>query len=119
MTLMLLSSRILLNMIASFFFELSFGLKEDGTILTRAWFLHLLCRFFPGDVSGQSLCAEGATALAEAGIPPHIIQAIGRWSSKAFQIYICHHPTLLALLLCHHTTFCSQSPFPGFTSSTI
>jgi hypothetical protein len=27
-------------------------LKEDGTIPTRAWFLLLLRRFFPGDVSG-------------------------------------------------------------------
>jgi hypothetical protein len=74
-------------------------LKEDGSIPTRAWFLRFLRRHFSGDVGGHSLRAGGATALAEAGIPPHIIQAIGRWSSDAFQIYIRRHPVFLAALL--------------------
>ncbi|KAF8806858.1 hypothetical protein BYT27DRAFT_7223991 [Phlegmacium glaucopus] len=74
-------------------------LKEDGTVPTRSWFLHLLQKHFPGNVGGHSLRAGGATALAEAGLPPHIIQAIGRWSSPAFQIYIRRHPVLLASLL--------------------
>ena len=43
--------------------------------------------------------AGGATALAEAGIAPDIIQAIGRWSPEAFKIYIHQHPVLLATLL--------------------
>ena len=74
-------------------------LKEDGSIPTRAWFLRFLRRHFSGDVGRHSLRAGGATALAEAGIPPHIIQAIGRWSSDAFQIYIRRHPVFLAALL--------------------
>ncbi|KAF8800944.1 hypothetical protein BYT27DRAFT_7311573 [Phlegmacium glaucopus] len=52
-------------------------LKRDGTIPTRSWFLHTLRNHFPSDVGGHSLRAGGATALAEAGIPFHIIQAIG------------------------------------------
>ena len=92
-------------------------LREDGTIPTRGWFLHLLHRYFPGNVGGQCLRAGGATALAEAGVPPHIIQAIGQWSSEAFQIYICRHPALLALLFRRHTALRLPSPFPGFTSS--
>jgi hypothetical protein len=74
-------------------------LKEDGTIPTRTWFLSRLCRHLSGNIGGQSLCAGGATALAEAGIPPYMVQAIGRWSSDAFQIYNCRHPVLLAALV--------------------
>ena len=76
-------------------------LRENGTIPTRAWFLRRLYHHLSGNVGGQSLRAGGATALAEAGIPSHMIQAIGRWSSDTFQIYIRRHPVLLAALLCH------------------
>jgi hypothetical protein len=71
-------------------------LKEDGSIPTRSWFLNRFRRHFSGNVGGHSLRAGGATALAEAGIPPHMIQSIGRWSSEAFQIYIRQHPVVLA-----------------------
>lgn len=83
-------------------------LKSDGTIPTRSWFLHRLHKHFPGNVGGQSLRAGDATALAEAGIPASMIQAIGRWSSVTFQIYIRHHPVLLAALLCrsHSVLLC-------------
>ena len=74
-------------------------LRENGTIPTRAWFLRILHQHLSGNIGGQSLRAGGATALAEAGIPPHLIQAIGRWSSEAFQIYIRRHPVLLAAFL--------------------
>jgi hypothetical protein len=74
-------------------------LREDGSIPTRSWFMKRLRHLFPGNVGGHSLRAGGATALALAGIPPHIIQAIGRWSSNAFQIYIRQHPMVLAALL--------------------
>lgn len=74
-------------------------LKRDGTIPTRSWFMRRLRRHFPDDIGGHSLRAGGATALAEAGIPPYIIQAIGRWTSEAFQTYIRRHPVLLAVLL--------------------
>lgn len=75
-------------------------LKSDGTIPTRSWFLSLLRKHLPDNIGGQSLRAGGATALAEAGVPSQMIQAIGRWSSATFQIYIRRHPVLLAALLC-------------------
>jgi hypothetical protein len=77
-------------------FRAELWLREDGSIPTRAWFLNRFRSHFSGDVGGHSLRAGGATALAEAGIPPHMIQTIGRWSSEAFQIYIRQHPVLLA-----------------------
>ena len=71
-------------------------LTECGSIPTRSWFLTRFHRHFSGNVGGHSLRAGGTTALAEASIPPHMIQAIGRWSSEAFQIYIRQHPVVLA-----------------------
>jgi len=41
-----------------------------------------LRRLFQGDIRGHSLHTGGATALAEAGISPHLIQAMA-----AFQLY--------------------------------
>jgi hypothetical protein len=74
-------------------------LRADGSIPTHAWFIRRLHQHFPSDVAGHSLHAGGATALAQAGIPPHIIQAIGRWASETFQIYIRQHPVLLTAFL--------------------
>jgi hypothetical protein len=74
-------------------------LLENGSVPTRRWFIHRLHSFFPSDIAGQSLRSGGATALAEDGVPHHIIQASGRWASEAFQIYIRKHPALLAAVL--------------------
>jgi hypothetical protein len=71
-------------------------LRACGSIPTRSWFLSHFLRHFHHDIGGHSLRAGGATALPEAGLPFQIIQALGRWSSDAFQIYIRRHPTLLA-----------------------
>ncbi|KAF5358845.1 hypothetical protein D9757_014248 [Collybiopsis confluens] len=49
--------------------------------------------------SGQSMQAGGATAMAEDGAPPHIIQATGRWASDAFQFYIRKNPVVLNAML--------------------
>jgi hypothetical protein len=73
--------------------------RSDGSIPTRRWFMQRLTLLFPDNVGGHSLRAGGATSYALAGIPPHLIQAMGRWSSDAFQIYIRQHPALLASLL--------------------
>ena len=56
------------------------------------------------DIAGQSLRAGGATMLAEMGFAPHIIQAAGRWSSEAFQIYVRKNPFLLLLELARSWT---------------
>jgi hypothetical protein len=77
-------------------------LRQNGTVPTRAWFMRRLHSHFTDDVGGHSMRAGGATALAEARIPPDLIQAIGRWSSDAFRIYIRQHPVLLAALLYSH-----------------
>ena len=81
-------------------FHSQLWLRADGSVPTSGWFIRRLKHHFDDpNVSGHSLRAGGATALAKAGIPAHIIQAIGRWSSDTFQIYIRHHPVLLAALL--------------------
>ena len=72
---------------------------KAGLIPTRAWFLRHLRRFFPPTISGHSMRAGGATALAAAGVVPVLIQAAGRWSSDNFQKYIRQHPFLLHLLI--------------------
>jgi site-specific recombinase XerD len=38
--------------------------------------------------AGHSFRIGGATELARAGAPGHIIQKMGRWSSDAFKLYI-------------------------------
>jgi hypothetical protein len=74
-------------------------LRSNGTVPTRSWFIARIKQYFPRDVAGQSLRAGGATSLAEAGVPPNVIQAIGRWASDAFQIYIRKNPVLLQAML--------------------
>lgn len=58
-----------------------------------------LRKIFPKDIRGQSMRAGGATSLAEAGVAPPVIQAIGWWASNSFQIYIRKNPILLQALL--------------------
>lgn len=74
-------------------------IKEDGSVPARAWFIAHLRQFFPRDVAGHSLWSGGATAAAARGMPPHLIQALGRWSSDSWQAYIRKHPVLLHALL--------------------
>jgi hypothetical protein len=74
-------------------------LRADGSRPSRSFFIRRMRLFFSNDVAGQSMRAGGATSLAENGVPPHLIQAIGRWASSAFQIYIRKNPVLLQALL--------------------
>ena len=62
-------------------------LTEAGSIPTRSFFINRLRLFFTKEVAGQSMRAGGATALAEHGVSPAIIQAAGRWASEAFLVY--------------------------------
>jgi hypothetical protein len=48
---------------------------------------------------GHSLRSGGATALALMGVCDDLIQAIGRWASDTFRIYIWKHPVLLQALI--------------------
>ena len=74
-------------------------LCQNGSPPTRSWFTRRLRQFFDSSVSGHSMRAGGTTLLAELGTPPHLIQAIGRWTSDAFEAYIRTHPTLIQALL--------------------
>jgi hypothetical protein len=79
-------------------------LTSTGTVPTRSFFIWRLRAFFPSDITGQSLCAGGATMLADLGVSPHIIQAAGRWSSEAFRIYVRKNPFLLQNLIFGHSS---------------
>lgn len=74
-------------------------LRSNGTIPSRSWFINRLRVFFPKNIAGQSLRAGGATSLAEMGSPPSLIQAIGRWSSESFRIYIRKNPIIIQAML--------------------
>jgi hypothetical protein len=90
-------------------FSSDLWLRADGSRPSRSFFIRRMNLLFDSDVAGQSMRAGGATSLAESGVPPHLIQAIGRWASKAFQIYIRKNPVLLQALLfgrAAHDPFC-------------
>lgn len=72
---------------------------QNGSVPIRHFFITRLRHFFDNDVAGQSMRAGGATSLAEHGVPPSLIQFIGRWSSDAFFIYIRKSPVLIQALL--------------------
>jgi len=79
-------------------------LTSAGVVPTQSFFIKRLRCFSNSDTAGQSLRAGGATSLAENGVPPSIIQAIGRWASDAFKIYIRKNPVLIQALLFGQTT---------------
>lgn len=72
---------------------------ETGNVPTRSWFLRRLHRFCGAEVSGHSMRAGGATALAAEGMAPDLIRASGRWSSDEFNKYIRQHPVILHALM--------------------
>lgn len=74
-------------------------LRSDGTIPTRSSFMKHLRRLFPTSYAGQSMRAGGATALAEAGASPQLIQAAGRWTSETFNRYVRKNPFMFTALL--------------------
>ncbi|KAF9036011.1 hypothetical protein BDZ89DRAFT_1090857 [Hymenopellis radicata] len=66
----------------SFPFHPMLWVKADGTVPNRRWFIARLRILEPDRTfAGQSLRAGGATALAEDGVTPHLIQAAGRWKN--------------------------------------
>lgn len=77
-------------------------ITASGTVPTKSWYLrklHVVCN---DDVSGHSLRAGGATLLASLGWSDDRIQALGRWSSTAFKVYIRKNPVILQALLHSH-----------------
>ena len=68
-------------------------LFQDGRPLSRAILTSrirdILARAgVPGNFSSHSFHIGAATVAARSGIPDHLIQALGRWSSNAYQAYI-------------------------------
>jgi len=74
-------------------------ITASGEVPTRSFFTSRLASFFDNSVGGQSMRAGGATSLAEHGVPPSIIQPLGRWSSQAFLVYIRRSPALIQAML--------------------
>ena len=63
---------------------------RNGSYLTRTGIYDLLMRSLPHvrNVNTHSFRRGGATALAAAGVPTHVIQVMGRWKSNAYARYI-------------------------------
>ena len=52
----------------------------------------------PGNFSSHSFRIGAATVAARSGVPDHLIQCVGRWSSNAYQLYIRTPAEVLAAL---------------------
>ena len=68
-------------------------LFQNGRPLSRAlltdWLQQTLASAnIPGNFSSHSFRIGAATVAARNGVPDHLIQALGRWSSSAYQLYI-------------------------------
>ncbi len=67
---------------------------KTGKKVNKATFIKMLryvlkeLNLDPLKFSGHSFRRGGATSLAAAGVPAHIIKAMGRWKSVAYQLYI-------------------------------
>lgn len=74
-------------------------LTAAGVPPTKTWYLSKLRTVCDDNVAGHSLRAGGATFFAANGWPDDRIQALGRWSSDAFKVYIRKNPVILQALL--------------------
>ena len=68
-------------------------LFQDGRPLSRAtvteWLRQIMASArVPDNFSSHSFCIGAATVAACNGVPDHLIQVMGRWSSNAYQLYI-------------------------------
>ena len=63
---------------------------QNGAFLTRERVSDILVRALPNvpNINTHSFRRGGASALAAAGTPDHVIQVMGRWKSDAFTKYI-------------------------------
>ena len=71
-------------------------LHSDSSLTNKRWFLQRLNKIFSQKhLSGHRFRAGGTTELILRGLPPHIVQLAGRWSSDTFEEYIRCHPLVL------------------------
>ena len=90
---------------ALFLLQPALWLTATGSVPARRWFLSRLRSVIADPhISGHSLRAGGATYFAGLGWPDDRIQALGRWSSDAFRVYIREHPVVMQALLHWRTT---------------
>ena len=71
---------------------------ENGSHPTRSWFEKKFFAVLDRSFGGHSPRAGGATFYASLGLSEDIIQALGRWSSEAWKIYIRDNATIRAEL---------------------
>jgi hypothetical protein len=69
-------------------------LRDNGLHPSRAWFDKKFFAVLNHSYGGQSVRAGGATFYAGLGISEDVLQAIGRWTSSAWKIYIRDHPAI-------------------------
>lgn len=75
---------------------------QDGSPLSRDYLVRRmrqalsLAGIEQGSYSGHSFRIGAATSAAAAGVPSHLIKALGRWSSEAYMVYIRTPQTTLA-----------------------
>jgi site-specific recombinase XerD len=67
--------------------------RFNGVMLTRTYLSERLRRLLsdagiPGNFSSHSFRIGAATSAALAGVPDHLIQTLGQWSSSAYLTYI-------------------------------
>lgn len=70
-----------------------FLLFQSGQPLSRqlltSWLRQIVASAgLPGNFSSHSFRIGAATVAARQGIPDHLIQALGRWTSNAYRLYI-------------------------------
>ena len=78
-------------------------LFQSGQPLSRSvltdWLWQIMASArIPGNFSSHSFRIGAATVAARNGVPDHLIQSMGRWSSNAYQLYIRTPSDALAAL---------------------
>jgi hypothetical protein len=73
-------------------------IRRDGSLPTRSWFDVKFFSLLDRSFGGHSARAGGATFYSSLGLSEDIIQAIGRWTSQSWKIYIRDNPIVRAEL---------------------
>jgi hypothetical protein len=71
-------------------------LREDSSMPSRAWFDTRFFSVLDRSFGGHSARSGGATFYASLGLSEDVIQALGRWSSSSWKIYVRDNPSVRA-----------------------
>ena len=74
--------------------KMALFLRENGSHPARSWFELKFFAVLDQRFGGHLPRTGYATLLASLGVSESIIQAVGRWSSEAWKIYICENPAI-------------------------